>query len=240
MESGDVRIELVVFDVAGTTVRDDDAVHDCLRAALGDAGVRVTRADVNSVMGISKPVAIHKLLERHAASRRWTTTHVHEIHAAFLHRMIAHYEHSSNVQPMPNAEATLSKLRAAGVRVALDTGFSRVILDTILRRLGWKDAGLLDTTVASDEVARGRPYPDLIVKAMELTGVTNSGAVAKVGDTPADLEEGAAARCGLIVGVTNGSHTIDELKAHPHTHLISHLGLLPKVVLGHGGMVSAR
>ena len=27
-ESGDVKIELVVFDVAGTTVRDDDAVHD--------------------------------------------------------------------------------------------------------------------------------------------------------------------------------------------------------------------
>ena len=55
--------------------------------------------------------------------------------------------------------------------------------------------------------------------------------VAKVGDTPSDLEEGAAARCGLIVGVTNGSHTTDQLKRHPHTHLIAHLGQLPKVVL---------
>jgi phosphonatase-like hydrolase len=239
MESSDVRIELVVFDVAGTTVRDDDAVHDCLRAALGDAGVRVTRADVNQVMGIAKPIAINKLLERHAGSRKWSTSHVNEIHTTFVQHMIAHYEQSSAVQPMPNTESTLSKLRASGVRVALDTGFSRAILDTILRRLGWNEPGLLDATVASDEVARGRPYPDLVMKAMELTGVANAAAVAKVGDTPADLEEGAAARCGLVVGVTNGSHTIDELKRHPHTHLISHLGLLPKVVLGHG-MVSAR
>lgn len=239
MDSSDVRIELVVFDVAGTTVRDDDAVHDSLRAALADAGVRVTRSDVNQVMGIAKPVAIGKLLERHGPSRTWSTSHVDEIHTAFLHRMIAHYQRSPNVQPMPNTEVALSKLRAAGVRVALDTGFSRVILDTILQRLGWKDEPFFDATVASDEVVRGRPYPDLVVKAMQLSGVTNPAAVVKVGDTPADLEEGAAARCGLVVGVTNGSHTVDELKRHPHTHLISHLGLLPKVVLGHG-MVSAR
>ncbi len=239
MESGDVKIELVVFDVAGTTVRDDDAVHDSLRAALADAGVQVTRSDVNQVMGIAKPVAIGKLLERHGPSKTWSTSHVDEIHTAFLDRMIAHYQQSPNVQPMPNTEATLSKLRAAGVRIALDTGFSRMILDTILQRLGWNDERVFDATVASDEVARGRPYPDLIVKAMQLTGVTNPASVAKVGDTPADLDEGAGARCGLIVGVTNGSHTVDELKRHPHTHLISHLGLLPKVVLGHG-MVASR
>jgi phosphonatase-like hydrolase len=239
MDSSDVKIELVVFDVAGTTVRDDDAVHDCLRQALADAGVRVTRSDVNQVMGIAKPVAIGKLLERHGGARKWSTSHVHDIHHAFLQLMIGHYQHSPNVEPMPNAEVTLSKLRAAGVRVALDTGFSRNILDTILLRLGWNDAQLLDATVASDEVERGRPYRDLILKAMNLTGVTNPAAVAKVGDTPADLDEGVGARCGLIVGVTNGSHTADELKRHPHTHLISHLGLLPKVVLGHG-MVSAQ
>jgi len=238
MDSSNVRIELAVFDVAGTTVRDDDAVHDCLRGALADAGVRVTRADVNEVMGIAKPVAIGMLLARHGASRRWTTSHIDEIHSSFLRRMIAHYQNSPDVQPMPNTEATFAKLRAAGVRIALDTGFSRVILDTILSRLGWTGSQVLDVTVASDEVAHGRPHPDLIEKAMQLTEVTNPAAVAKVGDTPADLEEGSAAHCGLVVGVTNGSHTIDQLKRHPHTHLISHLGLLPKVVLGHG-MVTA-
>jgi phosphonatase-like hydrolase len=233
MDSGDVKIELVVFDVAGTTVRDDDAVNDCLRAALAAAGVRVTRADVNQVMGIAKPVAIGKLLERHGSSRA-TPSHVHEIHDDFLERMIAHYKNSEGIQPMPHAEDTFMRLRRGGVRVALDTGFSRTILDTILDRLKWTNAQLLDATIASDEVLRGRPHPDLVLKAMELTGVRNPAAVAKVGDTPADLEEGVAARCGLVVGVMNGSHTGAELRRHPHTHLIAHLGLLPKLVLGQG------
>ena len=96
----------------------------------------MTRSDVNQVMGIAKPVAIGKLLERHGPSKTWSTSHVDEIHTAFLGRMIAHYQQSPNVQPMPNTEAALSKLRAAGVRIALDTGFSRMILDTILQRLG--------------------------------------------------------------------------------------------------------
>jgi phosphonatase-like hydrolase len=239
MDSGDVKIELVVFDVAGTTVRDDDAVNDCLRAALAAAGVRVTRAEVNQVMGIAKPVAIGKLLERHGGPTRATSAHVRDIHDDFLRRMIAHYTTSEAIQPMPHAEDTLMKLRRAGVRVALDTGFSRTILDTVLERLDWTGTRLFDATVASDEVVRGRPHPDLVFKAMELTGVTNPAAVAKVGDTPADLEEGTAARCGLVVGVMNGSHTGEELRRHPHTHLISHLGLLPKLVLGQG-LIPAR
>ncbi|MCZ7635203.1 MAG: hypothetical protein M5U12_03590 [Verrucomicrobia bacterium] len=53
-----MKIELVVFDMAGTTVRDDDAVNLCLRDALHAGGIDVTRDEVNEVMGIPKPTAI--------------------------------------------------------------------------------------------------------------------------------------------------------------------------------------
>ena len=55
-------------------------------------------------------------------------------------------------------------------KVALDTGFTRAIADVILARLGW-DSTVVDASVASDEVERGRPYPDLIYRAMASTGV---------------------------------------------------------------------
>jgi phosphoglycolate phosphatase-like HAD superfamily hydrolase len=62
-------IQLVVFDMAGTTVHDDDAVNVCLRQALNaGAGVEADRESVNRVMGEPKPVAIAKLLT-HAWSR---------------------------------------------------------------------------------------------------------------------------------------------------------------------------
>jgi phosphonatase-like hydrolase len=225
-----MKIELVVFDMAGTTIRDDDAVNICLREAISEAGESVTRDEVNEVMGIAKPVAIRKLLEKRSTPLV-TDARVDQIYQDFFRRMKHHYQTSANIEPMPHAIETFSKLKEAGVRIALDTGFSRGIVDAILERLGWKDLAQLDATVSSDEVPRGRPCADLVVKAMALTGVTNPRAVAKVGDTPADLQEGSAAGCGLIVGVTNGSHTADQLKPFPHTHLIANLSKLCTIVL---------
>ncbi len=57
-------IELVVFDMAGTTVCDDDSVNRCLREALAAAGLAVAPAAVNAVMGLPKPQAISILIEQ--------------------------------------------------------------------------------------------------------------------------------------------------------------------------------
>jgi phosphonatase-like hydrolase len=225
-----METQLVVLDMAGTTVRDDDAVHNCLQEALAAGNCAATRDEINQVMGLPKPLAIEQLLTRLSPTGP-TRERVEAIHEDFLRRMIHYYETDPRVEPMPGAAATLRSLKTSGILIALDTGFSRPIVNTILKRLGWQD-GFLDATVASDEVARGRPHPDLILKAMELTRVKEPGCVAKVGDTPADLLEGTAAGCGLVVGVTNGSHRKEELQAYPHTHLLRDLSELPELILG--------
>ncbi|MHB1306307.1 MAG: HAD family hydrolase [Limisphaerales bacterium] len=223
-----MRIELVVFDMAGTTVRDDDAVNRCLREALAAGGVEVTRDDVNEVMGLPKPVALQQILQRRGGDD--SPARIQALHGDFLQRMIRFYRTDPGVGEMPEAGQVLRRLKQAGVKTALDTGFSRDILDVICQRLGW-GAELLDATVASDEVPRGRPHPDLLFEAMRRTGVTDPARVAKVGDTPSDLQEGTAAGCSLVIGVTNGSHTREQLAAHPHTHLIAQLTELLPLVL---------
>jgi phosphonatase-like hydrolase len=222
------KLELVVFDMAGTTIRDDDAVNRCLREALSFGGVEVSRDQVNAVMGIPKPAAIASLLSaRQAAPVSAEHATVRRLHREFLRRMIAFYEQDPAVAPMPGARECFETLRGRGAKLALDTGFSRDIVDVILRRLGWEVPDVLDATVTSDEVPRGRPHPDLIFEAMRRTGVTDPANVAKVGDTPSDLQEGIAAGCGWVVGVTNGSHTREQLLPHAHTHLIRCLAELP-------------
>ncbi len=224
-------VQLVVFDMAGTTVYDGDAVNVCLRGALDVAGTPVTRDEVNGVMGIAKPVAIRTLLEIKREGVAVPETDVARIHEDFLARMLAYYHEDPAVREVEGATETFRTLRQAGIKIALDTGFSRAIVDVILRRLGWQAAGLLDATVASDEVPRGRPYPDLIYRAMELTGVTDTRRVAKVGDTPSDLQEGHAAACGWIIGVAAGSHTEEQLRSHPHSHLIPTVASLPDLLM---------
>ena len=222
--------QLVVFDIAGTTVYDGDAVGMCLRRALEHVvGLAFGRDEVNAVMGIPKPVAIRTLLEGRTG-RPSDPARVEAVHRDFERRMLAHYRTSEDVREVPGASGVFETLRRRGVKVALDTGFGRAITDGVLARLGWTVPGVLDATVTADDVAAGRPAPDMVYRAMELTGVTDAKRVVKVGDTPSDLREGAAAGCGMVVGVTSGSHTADELWPHPHTALIDSVRDVPALM----------
>jgi phosphonatase-like hydrolase len=227
-----MKIRLVVLDMAGTTVRDDDAVNICLREALKAGQIDVSRDEANEIMGLPKPVAIRVLVERtRTDGTPAPQSLIDALYDDFGARMLRYYRTDPGVRPMPHAVEVLREIRAAGTKIVLDTGFSRPIADAVLDRLGWAEGEFLDATVTSDEVARGRPFPDLIERAMQLTGVAEPKEVAKVGDTPSDLEEGTSAGCGLVIGVTNGTHRRDQLAAYPHTHLIGSLKELPALLL---------
>src|SRR5262249_1037757 len=143
---------------------------------------------------------------------------VDEIHRDFVRRSTVFYASDPSVHEVPGAGEVFGRLRSEGIRVALNTGFNRAITDVILDRIGWR-ARIRDS-IPSDEVERGRPYTEMIRELMRRLGVSDPSRVAKVGDTPADLQEGHNAGCGLIVGVTGGTHTRAELEPFPHTHLI--------------------
>ena len=223
-----MAIELVIFDMAGTTVNDEDGVNRSVRAALEHVGISVTRDAVNQVMGIPKPIALTKLIED--SPKPELIAQLDAIHDDFVRRMIRFYQSDPSVHEIAGAGETFRKLRAAGIKVALDTGFTRNIVDVLLERLGWKGGGVLDATVTSDEVPRGRPHPDMIQKLMRDLGVGDASRVAKVGDTPSDLEEGQAAGCGMVIGVTQGSHTAEQLKPHKHTHLVGTVVEVPALL----------
>ncbi len=232
-------IHLVVFDLAGTTVRDSDNVHFFLQEALRQEGVAVSRDEANAVMGIAKPVAIRQLLEAKLTDKdRITAGLIDRIHRHFVQGMIDYYRHDPAVAEKEGVSETFRALKAMNIRVAVDTGFDRSITNVILDRTGWLRSGLLDASVTSDEVPRGRPHPDLIFRAMQLTGVASPARVAKVGDTSSDLLEGHAAGCRLVVGVTSGAFTEAELRPWPHTHLIGQVAELLPILARDAGAVA--
>ncbi len=173
-------------------------------------GYTIPREAADEVMGIAKPAAIRTLLQQYypAAS---AAAPLPAIHRDFLERMIEFYTTSADIREMEGASDVFRLLKKQGIKVGIDTGFSRDITDIIIARLGWDEQELLDVSVASDEVAHGRPAPDMIYKAMELTGITDVRSVMKVGDTPVDIQEGNNAGCGRVVGVLSGIGTSEEL-----------------------------
>lgn len=207
---GTESIKLVIFDLAGTTVYDDHYVSDVLCEVLALHGYTITRKAADEVMGIAKPVAIRILLKQFYPATA-AAAPVAVIHEDFLTRMNSFYTHSENIREIEGCSDVFRSLQAQGIKVGIDTGFSRDITDIIIRRLGWDKENLVDVRVASDEVEHGRPAPDMVFKAMVLTGITDVKSVAKVGDTPVDIMEGNNAGCGMVIGVLSGIGTAEEL-----------------------------
>jgi phosphonatase-like hydrolase len=225
-----MNIQLVIFDMAGTTVHDEDFVNLCLQNALRAAGVEVTRNEVNEVMGMPKPVAIRILMEQKLTSEQVTDQYNEELYQRFLNEMLEFYRHDARVREVEGASEVFQTLQHAGIKVAIDTGFARPIAAAIIEKLGWERNGLIDVSVASDEVEKGRPHADLALRAASLLGISDMACTAKVGDTPADLGEGHAAGCGLNIGVLSGASTRAELEIHPHTHLLSSIREIPALL----------
>ena len=215
--------ELVVLDLAGTTVRDRGEVPSAFRDALAEHGLSATDDEVRAVRGASKREAILRFVPEGAdraplAARAF---------ASFLAHLSRRYERDG-VAPIPGAAEAVARLRDRGVRIALNTGFDRSITALLLSSLGW-DRGLADVVVCGDDVSRGRPAPDLILAAMRAAGVEDSTRVASAGDTTLDLRAGEAARVGWNVGVLSGAHDRTALVAAPHTHILASVAELPEL-----------
>jgi phosphonatase-like hydrolase len=222
-------IQLVVFDIAGTTVRDNGNVAEAFISAFKEYGFTMPAAEVKKVMGFRKMDAIVLLLEKFAPDRNDDDELADRIHTRFIDKMIEFYMNDETLAPVPHAEDVFQALKDRGIRVALNTGFTRSITDTILHRLRWDDRSqLIDQVICSDEVANGRPHADMIEVLMDDLGIESPEQVLKVGDTEVDVEEGRNAACGKVVSVTTGAYTREQLQSYGPDFIIDDLReLLP-------------
>lgn len=223
-----MALQLVVFDMAGTTVYDNDFVLHCMLQAFARQGIRPDAFRVNTLMGYPKKIAIRTVLEEEGLE--FSDDMVEQLHREFKENMLEFYEYSPEVSAAQGAEDIFLYLKESNVKVALNTGFSRDIAQTILARFQWMERGLIDDFICSDEVERGRPYPDMIHELKERLGIGDDAEVMKVGDAPVDIEEGRNADCDYIVGITTGSFTRTQLEGLGATHIIDSLDELSPLV----------
>jgi len=85
---------------------------------------------------------------------------------------------------------------------------------------------LIDTSVAASEVNAGRPAPDMIFRSIELYNKEKNldvkpEEVAVAGDTESDMKAGQSAGASVVLGVTSGAHSAEELRAAGATEVSS-------------------
>lgn len=233
--SGSLRIRLVVFDWAGTTVD-----HGCFAPirpfleALATAGLSITADEARGPMGLHKKDHLRALLALPEVDRRWRAIHgsapteqvvetlyTHE----FVPRQMAALEGAGRL--IAGVCEAVTWLRTHRIGIGSSTGYFREALDDVAgqaRAQGYAP----DATFCPGDVAGARPAPWMIFRNMEALGVWPPAAVVKVGDTVPDVEEGrnagvwsvGVARTGSEVGLT--AEALAALPAAEQAQRIAH------------------
>jgi pyrophosphatase PpaX len=100
--------------------------------------------------------------------------------------------HDEMVRAFPGAQTVLAELRERGVRLAVVTSKRRLVARRTMEVCGlWDSVELL---VAADDVARGKPDPEPVLRALDALGLGDRPQeVLFVGDSPFDLRAGRSA-----------------------------------------------
>jgi HAD superfamily hydrolase (TIGR01509 family) len=163
-----VPIEAVVFDMDGVLV-DTEHLWDEVREALTEEwGGRYTPEAQEAMMGMSSP-EWSRYLHEVVGLREPPEVIKDEV----VRRMLARYE--TDLPVVPGAVEAVRRL-ADGYRLAVASSSNRELIDTVLRRL--ELSSVFEVTVSSEEVARGKPAPDVYLEAARRLGVSPSACVA--------------------------------------------------------------
>ncbi|WP_233861899.1 phosphonatase-like hydrolase [Tenacibaculum piscium] len=214
------EIEMVVFDMAGTTVDEQNVVYKTLHKAIVAANVEVSLETVLEYgAGKEKHKAIKDVLT-HLKSDKLKDSQT--IFDNFKKSLAVAYEFLE-VKPIKGVEKVLLNLRSEGVKVVLNTGYDRKTAALLLDKLQWDEKIHYDALITASDVVNGRPHPDMIFQAMELFGITDASKVLKAGDSAIDIEEGKNAGCGITVGVLSGAQTKAQLEKEKPTYILESL-----------------
>ncbi|MFF4230204.1 phosphonatase-like hydrolase [Streptomyces sp. NPDC001820] len=219
------RANLVVLDMAGTTVADGGLVEQAFAAAaqrLGEDPASMIDY-VRATMGESKISVFRHLFGDEGRAQA--------ANAAF-EDAYGELVDGGRIAPVPGAREAVDELRAQGRTVVLTTGFARATQDAILDALGWRD--LVDLTLCpADAGGRGRPYPDMVLAAFLRTGAVDGvQQIAVAGDTSYDMLSGVRAGAGIVAGVLTGAHDKQQLQTHGATHVLGSVAQLPGLLAG--------
>jgi phosphonatase-like hydrolase len=207
----DNTIQLAVIDMAGTTVADDGLVVSAFESAATAVGVPESgqerdnaRQYVLDTMGQSKISVFRALFETEERAQQANTA---------FERAYEQLIDEGHAEPIDGAAQAITRLRDAGVKVALTTGFSGTTQEKLLAALGWQS--LADLVLAPGDGVRGRPTPDLILTALMRLQV----------------ESGLRAGAAIAAGTLTGAHDEEQLRNAGATHVVGSVSEFADLIL---------
>jgi len=216
------NIKMVVFDMAGTTINENNVVYKTLHKAIADFGIKT---ELDTVLEYGAGKEKHQAIKDVLSHLGKTDVDSEAIFTKFKILLDQAYA-TLDVKPISGVEKTMIALKERGIKVVLNTGYSSVVANSLLKKVKWIEGVYYDALITSDDVVNGRPYPDMIEKAIRLFDIKDTTTVLKAGDSVIDIIEGKNAHCGITIGVLSGAQTKEQLEKANPTYILDSLASL--------------
>jgi len=169
----------VVFDLDGTVVDTVELIVESFRYATTTVMGEVL-ADEVILAGVGRPL--------YAQMERLSADHAQELYDVY--REYNHRRHDELIRGYEGIDEVLGTLKAAGRRTGIVTSKGRDTTAMAFRAVGLE--AHFDVVVTATDTTEHKPSPVPLLLCLERLGATAAGAI-YVGDSPFDIEAGAAA-----------------------------------------------
>ncbi|MET7771105.1 HAD family phosphatase [Nocardia sp. NPDC005366] len=185
------RLAAVLWDMDGTLLDSEKLWDIGVRELAVELGGVMTDQIRHALIGASGPNALRILFTSLGVE---PTPDAMRAAGHFLEVRVAELM-TGPIPWRPGAKDALSLVRTSGLSSALVTNTKRSLAEFGLDTLG---RDFFDISVCGDEVAEGKPEPDVYLRAAELLGLHPKECVA-VEDSPTGARAAQAAGCAVLV-----------------------------------------
>jgi 16S rRNA pseudouridine516 synthase len=185
-------IKGIAFDLDGTLIDDTELLKEAECAAFAERGLIITPSELVKFNGMSI---------KDITKAFFGKTDKDTIKALRQRRKELVQERIERLKVFPETNITLRKLRKLGLKTGIATGLGGELLQIFLKKTHLSE--LMDTIVSADEVAAGKPAPDVFIKAFKLMGVSKENGLV-VGDGESDITAARTAGIENVLIVRSG------------------------------------
>jgi len=176
-------IQAILFDLDGLMVDSEPHSLASWEAVLAERGVTLDQLTIESILGLRIDATARTLIDKYHLSDTES-----ELADAKTEYQIAHLD--GNVRPMPGLIELLDEIDRRGMPKAIASSGIRRYVEAVLRVNGLLER--FSVIITGDQVARGKPAPDVFLAAAQALNVEPQFCLA-LEDAPAGVQAAKAA-----------------------------------------------